>query len=87
MNLSINPSYFCNFSCDFCYLTKKQLKDQTSFSLLKLNDLLKQVPHIDYVDLYGGEVGAIKKDHFKLMKLIIIGGMVMARVGSRISNK
>ncbi|MCS5589396.1 MAG: hypothetical protein NZ824_05445 [Candidatus Thioglobus sp.] len=71
MNLSINPSYFCNFSCDFCYLTKKQLKDQTSFSLIKLNDLLKQVPHIDYVDLYGGEIGALKKDYFRLLKLVI----------------
>ena len=28
ITVSINPSYFCNFRCDFCYLTSEQLGDQ-----------------------------------------------------------
>ncbi len=28
ITVSVNPSYFCNFRCDFCYLTEEQLSDQ-----------------------------------------------------------
>ena len=62
--VSINPSYFCNFRCDFCYLTPEQLADQKKISLEKLDALLKDIPNIGYVDLYGGEIGALKKDYF-----------------------
>ena len=58
MNVSINPSYFCNFRCDFCYLTEEQLSDQKKIELEKLDDLLSQIPNIEHVDLYGGEIGA-----------------------------
>lgn len=68
MNLSINPSYFCNFSCDFCYLSPNQLKDQTKIDLTRLEELLAQVPIIDHVDLYGGEIGALKKEYFYGLK-------------------
>ena len=27
MIISINPWYYCNFKCDFCYLTKEQLAE------------------------------------------------------------
>lgn len=64
MNLSINPSYFCNFRCDFCYLTPEQLGDQKKIHPEKLDFLLSQVPQIDHVDLYGGEIGALKKDYY-----------------------
>ena len=66
--VSINPSYFCNFSCDFCYLTDTQLRDQKKIGLEQLNYLLGQIPAIEYVDLYGGEVGALKKDYFYHLK-------------------
>lgn len=62
--VSVNPSYFCNFSCDFCYLTESQLRDTKKISLERLDELLGQIPAIDYVDLYGGEIGALKKDYF-----------------------
>ena len=62
--VSINPSYFCNFSCDFCYLTHDQLRDTKKISLERLDELLGQIPSIDYVDLYGGEIGALKKEYF-----------------------
>jgi len=73
MNLSINPSYFCNFSCEFCYLTKEQLKDQKSIDIERLKDLLSQVPHIDYIDLYGGEIGALRGKYLDEIKVAIRG--------------
>lgn len=65
MNISINPSYFCNFKCDFCYLTADQLKDQKKISANKLDLLLSDVPTIDHIDLYGGEIGALKPDYIQ----------------------
>lgn len=71
MNLSINPSYFCNFRCDFCYLTPEQLGDQKKISPERLDFLLSEVPKIDHVDLYGGEIGALKKDYYnEILKVI-----------------
>ena len=67
MIVSINPSYFCNFRCDFCYLTEEQLADQKKISLDRLEQLLsevKQYRDIEWIDLYGGEIGALKKDYF-----------------------
>ena len=66
--VSINPSYFCNFRCDFCYLTPEQLADQKKIELTRLDKLLADIPSIDYVDLYGGEIGALKKDYFYGLK-------------------
>lgn len=69
--VSINPSYFCNFRCDFCYLTKEQLSDTKKIDLERLNDLLSQVPSISHIDLYGGEIGALKKSYFYRLKDVI----------------
>lgn len=69
--VSINPSYFCNFSCSFCYLTESQLRDTKKIELNRLDELLRQVPSIEHVDLYGGEIGALKKDYFYSMKDVI----------------
>ena len=66
MILSINPTYYCNFSCDFCYLTKEQLNDKTLLRLDILEQRLQEVTEktqIDMVDLYGGEVGLLS-DHY-----------------------
>lgn len=68
ITVSINPSYFCNFRCDFCYLTPDQLSDQTKINLERLDELLGQIPNIGHVDLYGGEVGALKKEYFYNLK-------------------
>lgn len=64
ITVSINPSYFCNFRCDFCYLTEQQLSDQKRISLEQLDHLLSQIPNIGHIDLYGGEIGVLKKDYF-----------------------
>jgi MoaA/NifB/PqqE/SkfB family radical SAM enzyme len=71
ITVSINPSYFCNFRCDFCYLTPEQLKDQKKISLYILDKKLKEISKvriIEWVDLYGGEIGALKKDYFYGLK-------------------
>ena len=36
ITLSLNPTYFCNFDCDFCYLTPDQLNDKKQLELGKL---------------------------------------------------
>ena len=65
MNISINPTYFCNFKCDFCYLTPKQLRDQNKIDPKQLNKLLSDIPEpIDHIDLYGGEIGALKRSYY-----------------------
>ncbi len=58
MIISINPWYYCNFDCDFCYLTKDQLNDKTLLPLDILSKRLAEITthsKIDMVDLYGGE--------------------------------
>jgi len=74
MNVSINPTYFCNFRCDFCYLTQEQLADQNKIDLKRLDDMLMEIrmeDTIDHIDLYGGEVGALKKEYFYEMRDVI----------------
>jgi sulfatase maturation enzyme AslB (radical SAM superfamily) len=71
ITVSINPSYFCNFRCNFCYLTSKQLGDQKQIPLPILDKKLKEISKvriIEWVDLYGGEIGALKKDYFYGLK-------------------
>jgi len=74
MIVSINPTYFCNFRCDFCYLTPEQLADQNKIDLKVLDQRLAEIRKhvdIDWVDLYGGEIGALKKDYFYSMRDVI----------------
>lgn len=74
ITISINPSYFCNFRCNFCYLTSQQLGDQKQIPLAILDKKLKEISKvriIGWVDLYGGEIGALKKDYFYGLKDII----------------
>jgi len=68
ITVSINPTYFCNFRCDFCYLTEEQLANQEKIELSKLEELLSQIPSINHIDLYGGEIGALRKDYFYEIK-------------------
>ena len=65
INLSINPSYHCNFRCNWCYLTPEQLGDTKTIDHIKLNDILAHIQtyrDINHIDLYGGEIGILKKD-------------------------
>ena len=79
MNLSINPTYYCNFRCDFCYLTQKQLSDKKVLSLETLHrrlDDISQHDIIDKVDLYGGELGILSKRYWdELISLLQMHGI------------
>ena len=62
MNLSLNASYKCNFSCNFCYLSKEQLRDKQKITLIELEKILEQInsyKKISSIDLYGGEIGIL----------------------------
>lgn len=73
MNVSINPWYYCNFRCDFCYLTPKQLGDKTLLDLDILAARLAEITahtNIDQIDFYGGEIGLLPRDYFQEMKTV-----------------
>lgn len=66
MILSINPTYYCNFRCDFCYLTEQQLSDRKLLPLDVLEHKIQEVLEydvIDMVDLYGGEIGLLPEKY------------------------
>lgn len=73
INLSVNPSFFCNFRCDFCYLTETQLSDSTRISLDRLEEMIDEVSElydIDHVDIYGGEVALLPSQYMLGLKHI-----------------
>jgi organic radical activating enzyme len=72
--LSLNPSYFCNFRCNFCYLSKDQLGDSTRLSLERLFAMLTEVSahyQIAHVDLYGGEVLMLPRKYLEELLRIL----------------
>lgn len=70
--VSINPTYFCNFRCDFCYLTPEQLANKHRISPQELDQKLSEITvPITHVDLYGGEIGLLDKDYFYSIKNVI----------------
>ena len=72
MNLSINPTYHCNFRCDFCYLTPEQLANMNRISPEKLDETMSKITDpIDHVDLYGGEIGLLTSEYFYDIKEVI----------------
>jgi hypothetical protein len=67
MILSINPTYYCNFRCDFCYLTEEQLSDRKLLPIQRLTEMLAEITavhKVDMVDIYGGEVGLLSKEYW-----------------------
>lgn len=74
MNISINPWYYCNFRCEFCYLTHQQLGDKKLLNLDDLETRLIEIcsnTNIDQIDLYGGEIGLLPKSYYQEFKSII----------------
>lgn len=66
INLSVNPWYYCNFKCDFCYLSPEQLKDKQLLPLEVLEarvDEILECYDIGHVDLYGGEILLLPPDY------------------------
>jgi hypothetical protein len=79
MILSINPWYYCNFRCEFCYLTESQLSDTKLLPLSRLSEMLTEISShtkIDMVDLYGGELGIVNKEYwYGLIHLLYMYGI------------
>lgn len=74
ITLSINPSYYCNLRCEFCYLTEQQLGDKTRLRLERLNEILNEVSQhytIKMVDLYGGEPLMLPRDYLMKLKWLL----------------
>lgn len=71
ITVSLNPTYYCNFRCNFCYLSEQQLSDRTRIDYQRLDQLLSEIPQIQYLDLYGGEIGVIKPSIYYQYKEII----------------
>lgn len=74
MIVSINPTYYCNFRCDFCYLTSEQLSDKKMLSLEMLESRISEIishEKISMVDLYGGEIGILPKQYVLDIKNIL----------------
>lgn len=66
MIVSINPTYYCNFRCNFCYLTEEQLSNRQKINLEVLEQKIKEIQQhfkISMIDLYGGEVGLLPEDY------------------------
>ncbi len=69
INLSVNPTYLCNFRCSFCYLTAEQLADRKRLDLGILAERIEELKSasyaIDHVDLYGGEIALLAPEYLK----------------------
>lgn len=79
MILSINPWYYCNFRCSFCYLTTSQLSDKKLLDINRLSEMLAEVTsrcEVTKVDLYGGELGLLPKDYWEdLIAVLLVYGI------------
>jgi organic radical activating enzyme len=74
ISISLNLSYYCNFSCNFCYLTTAQLNDSRRISALQLVTRLVELQEryeIGHVDIYGGEVLLLPVDYMNEIKDVL----------------
>ena len=75
MVLSINPTYYCNLRCSFCYLTPEQLGDKRRLDLEDLEARIDEVQTAGYVithvDLYGGEVSLLPPEYVHEIKTLL----------------
>jgi organic radical activating enzyme len=89
MNISINPTYYCNFRCDFCYLTQQQLGDNSRVSVDRIAELLAEISAhepIQHIDLYGGEIGLLPLDYLQeLRQCLELYGVKSVNVNTNLS--
>lgn len=74
ISLSINLSYYCNFRCNFCYLSDQQLSTSERITPSLLFEKLQEIGShrkIVHVDLYGGEVGLLPTAYLEEIYKII----------------
>lgn len=75
IHLSINPWYYCNFSCKHCYLTTEQLNDKKLLPIPVLVDRIKEIiasgHRIGHADIYGGEVLLLPEEYIYSLKWML----------------
>lgn len=75
ISVSLNPTYLCNFRCNFCYLTEEQLADQKKIDPSVLTALVQDIHNhgyeIDHVDFYGGEIGLLTPTYLEKLDEIL----------------
>lgn len=90
MNISLNPTYYCNFRCNFCYLTDQQLSDRQLLSIDVLHQRLveiEQYQSIDHVDLYGGEPMLLPDTYIQELKSCLsLHGVEQVNVNTNLSG-
>lgn len=68
--VSVNPTYHCNFRCDFCYLTPTQLSDRRKVQISTLRERLDEISNyteITHIDLYGGEIAIMYSEYLTML--------------------
>lgn len=63
MNISLAPSFHCNFRCTWCYLSIDQLRDRKLLDLDLLHTKLQEVGTVEHVDIYGGEPATLPRSY------------------------
>jgi sulfatase maturation enzyme AslB (radical SAM superfamily) len=75
LTISLNPTYLCNFRCEFCYLRPEQLADQKKLDPSRLVAMVEEIRshgyYIEHVDLYGGEVGLLSPTYLEKLDEIL----------------
>ena len=75
ITISLNPTYLCNFRCEFCYLTPEQLADKKKLDPERFKEMIYQMTIndyiIDHVDLYGGEIALLTEGYLNSLDKII----------------
>jgi MoaA/NifB/PqqE/SkfB family radical SAM enzyme len=72
--VSLNPTYLCNFRCNFCYLTPEQLADKSKLDLNRLEEMLielKSYKTVAHVDLYGGEIALLPENYLSGLDALV----------------
>ncbi len=74
--VSLNPTYLCNFRCEFCYLTTSELADKEKLDINLLSGMFHEIVsagyEIEQVDLYGGEIALLKNEYLQKIDNILL---------------
>lgn len=71
MNISLAPSFHCNFRCAWCYLSVEQLRDRSLLNLDLLHTKLQTVAPVEHVDIYGGEPATLPQHYVEQLLTVL----------------
>lgn len=88
IHLSIMPSFYCNYNCNYCYLGNLR-KDRKILNLNILEQKLKEISleyNIHNTVIYGGEISLLNKDYVKSLVDVCKNNNVIPSFVSNLSN-